>query len=359
MKLSRRKFLTAAGMSAVYMKTHAKGSNFSPDIVIPEIPVIPGISHSPQIILPRTLAKDSTIGITAPASPTSMGEIANGHRALRKMGCKVVVGDTIRKSKNQYHYFSAPDEVRASEFMSFLERDDIDAILCGRGGYGIMRILPLIDFNLFKKHPKIIIGFSDITALLNAVYQRTGLVTFHGPVASVTFNSFTVNHFKQILFGQEDFQPVEVKASGGLTINEGRARGALVGGNLTMITSTLGTDYEIDTKDKILLIEEISEHPYKIDRMLTQLHLAGKLNECSGIIFGHFKGLNSRRPFYPNKSYTIKEVIEQVVKPIGKPTLIGLPFGHIKNKLTLPIGTQVEMDASKKTLTILNQSVIT
>ncbi len=356
MKLSRRKFLSVTGLSAVYMKSQAKEISVSPDIIIPEIPEIP---NSEKILLPKALAKDSTVAITAPASPTSMGEIAKGYKALKKMGCKIVVGDTIRKSRNQYRYFSAPDEVRALELMEFLKRDDIDAILCGRGGYGIMRILPMIDFNLFKEHPKIIIGFSDITALLNAVYQRTGLVTFHGPVASVTFNSFTVNNLKKILFASSSFEPVEIKVPRGLTINGGSASGTLVGGNLTMLTSTLGTDYEIDTKDKILLIEEVSEHPYKIDRMLTQLLLAGKFDECNGIIFGHFKELNYRRPFYPNRSYTIKEVIDQVVKPVGKPTLIGLPFGHVKNKLTLPIGTQAEMDATKKTFSILNQSVIT
>lgn len=362
MKHNRRKFLSILAASAFAGSAFAgKFSANSHDIdahaIITGLDELNKLALSNKPILPPALKSGDTIAITAPASPTSYWEMRKSIKALKKLGYKIEVGDTITKRKSKYRYLSAPDEVRATEFMEYVERPDVKCILCGRGGYGVSRILPLLDFNAIRNNPKIIIGFSDITALLNAVYFISGVVSFHGPVAASTFNQFTINYFQKILAPNPEFLPIVIKYSTIKTINPGTACGKLIGGNLSMLAGTLGTPYEIDTRDSILFIEEVSEHPYKIDRMLTQLWLAGKLQACKGIIFGYFKGLNSRRSFYPGGSFTIKQVIDNRIKPLGIPAVLGMPIGHVKSKLTLPIGINAELNSSDKTLTILETSV--
>ncbi len=320
--------------------------------------VAPRKVHSElPIILPPALKKGAKLAITAPASPTTYWEMRYSLKELKRIGLEIEVGDTIKKRQSKYRYLSASDEERASEFMDFINRDDIDGIMCGRGGYGVMRILPMLDFDAIARNPKPVIGYSDITALLIAIYNKTRIVTFHGPVAISTFNDYTMNHFRKILLNSEKFEPVKSSYSTMETFVEGKASGRITGGNLSMLVGTLGTPYEIDTKDSLLFIEDVSEHAYKIDRMLTQLLLAGKIQDANGISIGYFKGLNSRRPFYPGGSFTIKEVLDQLIKPIGKPTILGMPIGHVKSKLTMPIGIQAVMDAVERTFTILETSV--
>lgn len=312
---------------------------------------------NPVRILPISLSKGDTIGITAPASPTNAWEIRHSVNKLKSMGFKIDIGETIKNRKEKYKYLSAPDDVRAAEFMEFVKRDDIKAILCGRGGYGITRILPMLDFDEIKSNPKIIIGFSDITALLNAIYLKTGLVCFHGPVAASTFSNYTTDYLEKVII-KSKFKPIVCSSSNTITINPGIATGKLIGGNLSMLSGTLGTEYEIDTNGAIIFIEEVDEHPYKIDKMLTQLWLAGKFEDCCGIVVGYFKGLNSRRSFYPGGSYTIKEVLVERIRKFNVPAFQGLQIGHVKDRFTLPIGIKAELDADNKSLTILEPSVI-
>ncbi len=309
-------------------------------------------------ILPNALRPGSKIAITAPASPTSLGEIAGTIKILKNLGCSVEVGDTIKNKTSAFRYLSNSDDTRAKEFMDFVERKDIDCILCGRGGYGVMRILNLLDFEKIKNNPKIIMGFSDITALINSIYNISGLVSFHGPVASTPFDNFTLDYFKKVVYQSAKFSPVQFHSENITIINKGEAEGKLVGGNLRMLISTLGTPYEINTEGSILFIEEVSESAYQIDRMLTQLILSGKLTDCNGIILGQFKDLDKRTSFFPTKSFTIREVLEQVIIPLKIPAIYGMPFGHIQNKLTLPIGTQAELNANKKNFSIVEPSVI-
>lgn len=310
------------------------------------------------ITIPQGLQKGSKVAITAPASSTSMGEIARGARFFKNLGCEIVVGDTIKKYKSSTKYFSAQDDVRAKELMQFYEDQTVNCIIAARGGYGSLRILPLLDYDIIKKNPKILIGFSDISALLNAVFKKTGIINFHGPVASSNFDNFTANNLKNAITLSKEFKKVVNKFPSMTVINEGLAQGRLVGGNLTVITSLLGTEYEIDTEDSILFLEEISEHPYKIDRMLTQLWLSGKFDNCKGIIFGYFHSIDSRRNFYPGYSFTIRQVIELRIKPLGVPSVIGLPIGHnSKMVMTLPIGSLAEIDTKNKTLTLIEPSV--
>jgi muramoyltetrapeptide carboxypeptidase len=275
----------------------------------------------------------------------------------------VVLGKLVNRRMN---YLSAPDEARADELNAMLNDDSIDAILCGRGGYGVMRMLPMVDFEAIRRNPKAVIGYSDITALVNAIYSLTGVAAFHGPVASSAFDAFTLKHFPSVLFSKKaagtaeessEFQEISIESSRASTIVHGVGRGRLVGGNLTLVTATLGTPYEIDTTGALLFLEEVSEEPYRIDRMLTQLWLAGKLQSCKAIAIGQFKNTEARRDPTFDVSYSLREVLETRFKPLGIPTVYGLPIGHIRSKLTVPIGVLAELDATAGRLTLLEPAV--
>ena len=315
-------------------------------------------------LLPPALKKGSTIGITAPASGVDNGEIQEGIALLKASGYSIVLGNTLTR---KYGYLSAPDTERAAEFMEFVERPDIDCILCARGGYGVMRILPMLDFGVIRSNPKIIIGYSDITALLVAITKLSNVITYHGPVASSTFDSFTVDYFKKalckpvsdenIVSGTDEFKPITFSDSRMITLTDGVAKGRLTGGNLSMIVATLGTPYEIDTKDSLLFLEDIAEEPYRIDRMLTQLWLAGKLQQCSGIILGQFKNCEAKRIPGFEVSFSLQEVLESRITSLGIPAVHGLPIGHVKSKMTIPLGVMAELNAAGKSFTILESPV--
>lgn len=364
--MDRRKFIAAAGLSSISLsKLFARQDNILQDtlqktsldsIAIDKTEVINTVLAQKRIF-PKALQKGSRIGIITPASPTSMSGIGESYRALKRLGLELEVGNLIKRPKNNYRYFAGSEEQRLDELNAYVLREDIDCIFFGRGGYGIMRLLDKIDFDIFKKYPKIYIGFSDLTPLLYMISQKTGLVTFHGPVASTTFNNFTKKSFIDTLWNGNEFKPVKIINPNAYNYNDAVVEGEMVGGNLSMISSTIGTDYEIDCKGKILMLEETSEQPHVIDRMLTHLALAGKFDECLGIVFGYFALMNTHRPFYPNRSYTVKEIIEQVVVPYGKPILAGMPFGHTKDKAIMPMGSKVEFDTKNKKLTLIEQPV--
>lgn len=299
-------------------------------------------------ILPRGIGRGSTIGIVAPASAAFSSEIRDFVALCAAWGVKTKLGRNISRRSG---YLSAPDEKRAAEFMEFIEDPTVDAVVCARGGYGVMRILPLLDFAAIRQAGKVIMGFSDITALLVAVNQMSGLVTFHGPVASSSFDSFTVQSLESVILRTQP--PKAFQDQRLTTIQPGLAQGRLTGGNLAMVVSTLGTRYEIDTRDAILFLEEINEEPYRIDRMLTQLWLAGKLQTCKAIAFGNFRNCEAKGISITGPSFTLEHVFHERIAPLGVPAIYGLPFGHVKSKLTLPIGIQAELDATKKQLTLL------
>lgn len=309
-------------------------------------------------VLPKSLKDGSKVAITAPASPVSLWELRNTTKDLRRMGLEVEIGDTIKKHDKNYRYLSASDQERAGEFMKYIESPEIDCILAGRGGYGVMRILPLLDYDVIKNNPKIIVGFSDITALLIAISVKTGLVTFHGPVGVVDFNAYTTLYFKKMLYNYEKFEPITISNRRYDVINEGICSGRLTGGNLTLVVATLGSEYEINTEDAILFLEDVTVEPYHIDRMLTQLWLAGKFEKCKGVIFGDFKGLDARKNFYPTRSFTRRQVIYSRMKDVGVPAIIGAEIGHDNNKITMPLGTNAMLNATERSFTILEPSVV-
>ncbi|MBS1562459.1 MAG: LD-carboxypeptidase [Bacteroidetes bacterium] len=310
-----------------------------------------------SLLLPKGLAKGSTIGVVAPASSVSSADMREFAATCSQFGWNVKFGPNVTKRNG---YLSAPDAERAREFMTFIEDPSVDGIICARGGYGVMRILPMLDFSVIRDARKTIMGFSDITALLIAAYQLGGLVTFHGPVASSTFDEFTVASMMDCIA-----TPTNEPRRGGTTFKDDRltvlgsgvARGRLVGGNLAMIASTLGTRYEIDTTGAILFLEEISEEPYRVDRLLTQLWLAGKLQACAGIALGNFRDCESKGLSFSEPSFTLQQVLEERISSLGIPAVYGLPFGHVKSKLTLPLGVEAELDATSRTFRLVQPSV--
>lgn len=309
-------------------------------------------------ILPKGLEKGkSKIAITATSSAVSAYEMREAINFFKQEGLDFVIGKTVMND-NSYRYLSASDDERAKEFMEFVEDDTIDCIIGGRGGYGVLRILEKLNFPKIRKNPKIIVGFSDVTALITPIFELTGLITFHGPVAISSFNNFTQDYFKKVLFTNQNFKPIVATEPSAIVINEGTAEGYLKGGNLRMIASLLGTPYEPNLENSILFLEDVSEPAYKIDRMLSQLILSGKLDKCNGIIFGQFDDLKKRQHFNPGYSFTILEVIEQLLGERKIPIMIGMPFGHIKDKITLPIGIKAKIDTNNRSITILEPSVI-
>ncbi len=354
---SRRKFLGLAGGAAIAGIAAAKqggGGSHGSDDSPAEINK-PDISADKNAKYPKALVKGSKVAITAPASGTSMGEVSRGAKFFREMGCEVVIGKTISERTFEFQYLSAPDESRAAELMEYITDPTVNCILCARGGYGVLRILPFLDFDMITQNPKIYIGYSDITALINSINAKTGIITFHGPVASSFYNEFSRKSIRGILFENPKFEPVSISNKKAETVVPGMARGRLAGGNLSLMVSLLGTPYDIDTRGCILLLEDSFTEPYIIDRMITQLWLAGKLQACSGIAIGNFQGIDARRSFYPGRSYTIREVLQMRLKQLNLPSVIDLPFGHSKDNVTLPIGAMAQLDTETKSLIILEK----
>lgn len=301
----------------------------------------------------KSLKFGNTIGLISPASPEEPDKIKKSIEFLKEQGFKVKEGKHLY---DKLGYLAGTDKDRAKDLMDMFLDDSVDMILCVRGGYGCMRILPLLDYGTIKKNPKIFIGFSDITTLLNKLTQQCGLITFHGPMGTSNLeDSETLKSFLSTLMN--GYRPYKLKNPENISLNcntRGIAEGKIVGGNLSLIASTLGTPYEIDTKGNILFIEDISEQPYAIDRYLTQLFLAGKLQECSGFIIGQFTKCSL--PNY-DRSLTLNDIIKDRIISLKKPTLSNFMSGHDYPKLTIPIGAKARIDCYKGEIDILEPVV--
>jgi muramoyltetrapeptide carboxypeptidase len=309
-----------------------------------------------KYVKPKALCTGDTIGIIAPASPLDREYVDQAVALFQGFGYQIKLGESVYQS---YGYLSGSDACRATDVEQMFADSTVKAIICMRGGYGTTRILDLLDYDMIQKKPKIFVGYSDITALHLALQKRAGLVTFQGPVLSELATSYDPLSWYTL------FQHItESKAFGvyrepadmfQFTITDGMAEGVLVGGNLSLLTSTMGTPYEIDTKGKIWLIEDVDEQPYRIDRMLTQFRSAGKLQEANGIIFTDFANCE---PVRPDKSLTIQQILHDIVKPLGIPAYFGLKAGHCSPNLTIPLGVKARMDATAGSLEILEPSVV-
>lgn len=301
----------------------------------------------------KRLEAGDTVGMVAPASPSESSKAEKAIKYITSMGYKVKTGKSVFSRRG---YLAGEDEVRAYDINSMFADDEISAVFCLRGGYGSQRILDLLDFQLIENNPKIFMGYSDVTALLNAVYQKCGLITFHGPMGgdfSGGLEKQTKRAMKSLL---ESIEPIGeiLNPQTPEVVSEGSGQGVLVGGNLSIVAASLGTPYEIDTSDRILLLEDVFEEPYSVDRMLTQLRLAGKLMDASGIILGDW---GKSEPEDREKSLSLEEVFDDIFKGIGKPVLKGFKIGHCKPNITVPIGALASIDTETATVRILESAV--
>ena len=310
------------------------------------------------MIKPKKLQFGDTIGIIGASGAVRVeGAVGRAVEYAKSMGFKVKLGESANA---KYGYLSGSDELRAKDVNAMFADPEVKAIVSTRGGYGTMRMLDLLDYELIRNNPKIFIGFSDITAMHIAFHERCGFVTFHGPMATSWNDCMHMDFVRESFFSavMNDFPMGDLMNAPGYherrTVNPGCAEGILVGGNLSLIAGTIGTPYEINTKDRILFIEEVGERTYCVDRMLTQLRLAGKFEDCAGVVFGDF---NDCPVEYPNFGLTLEEVIRDCASTCGKPMFTGLQAGHVTPAITLPLGARVRMDADNCRLTVLENAV--
>ena len=319
-------------------------------------------SPNETLMRPGRLKKGDRIALVTPGSYITEEEKQESIDNIRNLGFNVDYSDRLMQKNG---YFSATDEERAADLNEMFERKDIQGIMCARGGYGCARILPYLDYELIRTNPKPFIGFSDVTALHYAIYKNCRLITFHGPVGVSTFSQFSTTNFNKVLLEPEDeFELVNSGSSnnynhyGITTIAEGNAIGELIGGNLSIVASLIGTDYDIDFKGKIVFLEEFIEEPYRIDRMLTQMLQAGKFNNVAGIALGVFKMCESDKinPSFEN-SFNLMEVLKDRLGNLGIPVVYGLSFGHVVDKFTLPVGVKAELNTERQQLKLLEPAV--
>jgi muramoyltetrapeptide carboxypeptidase len=315
---------------------------------------------SRRVIKPKRLSAGDTVGLVLPASAAfEHDDVQIAKEQMELLGFKVVIG---AHALDRHGYFAGKDRDRADDLNRMFADDRIAGIVCYTGGWGSPRVLPYLDYDLIARKPKVLIGYSDITALLNAIFQRTGLVTFHGPVGSSTFDAYTIDNFRKVLMTPEPaglLAPPAKKATDLidktnriLRLSGGKASGRLAGGNLTMLASLMGTPYEIDTNGAILFLEDIREDLYRVDRMLTQLALGGKFDAMAGLAFGRCTDCGYKGP-----SFSLEDILRDRFGSLRKPALSGLSFGHIEQKLTLPVGVLATLDGDAGTLTVEESAV--
>ena len=275
---------------------------------------------------------------------------------LAALGLKTKLG---RNAKARHGYMAGTARERVEDLHAAFADNSVAGLFCLGGGYGTERLLDSLDYALIRRNPKILVGYSDITGLHLAIGRKAGVVTFHGPVAMSALPPWTLEYFRKALFVSEPIcelgNPPETDPLAPTfprhTVAPGRARGPIAGGNLTLISTTMGTPYEIETKGRILFLEDTGEAPYRVDRMLVQLKLAGKLAEAAGIVWGTCTDcVPSNSSFEINLS--MSDLLDEILGDLGKPVLAGLVFGHTKEKVTLPMGVECELDAGEKKVTI-------
>ncbi|HTD05866.1 LD-carboxypeptidase [Undibacterium sp.] len=315
-------------------------------------------------IYPKRLKPGDTIGLVSPAAATYEREpVEIAIETMQALGFKVKQSPYLRA---RYGHFGGTDAQRAEAVNSMFADDSVDGILALTGGSGCNRIVDKLDYALIRKRPKFFGGYSDLTSLVNAIQAQTGLVTFHSPVAASEWNEFSVSHFRaMVMEGQAPLlrNPNGPKERGDNlvqtqdrihTLRGGRARGPLVGGNLAVLTSLAGSAYWPDFRGAILFLEEVNEYIYRVDRMLSQLRLSGALQQVRGVVIGKFTKCT------PGEGYgtlTLDEVFDDYFLPLNIPVFSGATIGHIKQKFTMPVGCEVEMDADAGSIQLLRPAV--
>jgi len=305
----------------------------------------------------RALRKGDRIGMIAPSGGASEPDRPDrAAAALAALGFEVVAGPSCRGS---YGYLAGPDALRAADLDAFFADPSIAGIVCMKGGYGAPRILDALDYAAIARNPKPLVGYSDVTGLHLAIGKLCGMPTFHGPMPSSDMlpelDEYSRRSWLAALCSTSPLGRIE-EPEGPVRMARlvgGRARGPIVGGNLSLVAATMGTPYQVDARGKLLLLEDIDEAPYRVDRMLTQLRLAGVFRDCAGVILGDFKNCETA----PGKpTLTLMQVFEDTIAAAGKPAVYGLRAGHCSPAITLPLGVEALLDADEPRLEILESA---
>ena len=344
--MNRRQFVQSLGIAAVAS----------------QVPAAPAAAASP--VRPKRLSAGDTIALVSPASATFNSlDVQIARESLQALGFKVRQGEHMME---RHGYLAGADKARADDINRAFADRSVAGIHAIRGGWGSARLLPYLDFDEIRRNPKVLIGYSDITALLLAIHAKTGLVTFHGPIGLGRWDGWSLEYYRAVLMGagavtysnkqgisgeRNSLVQVEFRT---LTHAPGRARGRLLGGNLTVLTAILGSPYLPDWDDAILFCEDVGEDLYRVDRMFTQLKLAGVLSKIKGFVFGTCSECGPGEGY---ASLTLEEIIRDHVKPLGVPAWQGAMIGHAQPQWTLPVGAQVEIDASAATIKLLEPAV--
>jgi len=310
---------------------------------------------------PPRLKEGDTVGLINPAGVTYYpDEVKIAEETFAALGLKMKPG---RHLLDRYGYLAGTDQARAADVNDMFADSEVNALVSLRGGWGCNRLLDKLDYKMIRKNPKILMGYSDVTSLLIALNAKTDLVTFHGPVGTSTWNKFSTDHVRRLLFDGETYTLENPKEKGDnltqvddriWTINSGTAQGRLSGGNLTVLAAMVGSEYLPNWKGRILFLEDIGEDIYRIDRMLTQLKLSGILDQLSGFVFGKCTRCE------PGEGYgalTMVEVFNDHIKPLGIPAWYGSMIGHIEDKFTIPLGVEAEIHADSGSIRLLESAV--
>lgn len=311
----------------------------------------------PGRLLPVALRPGDTVALVSPSSATDERiNLQLSREVMEALGLKVKTGEHYAARRG---HLAGSDAQRASDLNAAFADPEVRAVVAVRGGAGAARLLPLLDYDVIRANPKALLGYSDITALHCAIQAKTGLVSFHGPNGTGSWNSFNADQFRRLFFGRELLHyrnPVDAgdelvqRRNRTLTIAGGRARGELVGGNLAVLSALAGSPYMPDFEGKILFLEDVSEAPYRIDRMLTTLRLTGALDAIAGFIFGECTDCDPGEGF---GSLTLDQIFDDHVRPLGIPAYRGALIGHIPRQFIVPVGGRVEMDADAGSFRLL------
>ncbi|MFL6228222.1 MAG: LD-carboxypeptidase [Pyrinomonadaceae bacterium] len=322
-------------------------------------------ANAARLIKPKALRAGDLVGVIAPATSVPDPErLALVEPTLKYFGLRARVGKYVASGSG---HVSRSVSERLDDLHAMFRDPEVKAIFCIRGGYGSMQLLDRIDYDLVRRNPKVFLGYSDITALHLAFNRHANLTTFHGPIVLSSFTDYTKQNFRRALFDTKPLGKLSNPAESNTlrpehplrTIRGGMATGQLVGGNLSLVTALLGTPYEIETRGRILFLEDVGEEPYRIDRMLSQLRLAGKLEQAAGIVFGECSECqpNDYKPSFAWDA-TLGEVLDNILGSARVPAFTGLTIGHTADQLTLPLGVQATLNADEKTLELTEAGVV-
>ena len=342
--MNKRDFMKSAALAAALLPL----SGFNGAVAAPS-----GNRH----LLPPPLNPGDTVALVSPSKATDEAlDLQIAQEVMQALGFKVKTGQHLASRRG---HLAGTDAERAGDLNAMFADPQVKAIICLRGGSGAARLLPLLDYDLIRRNPKVLLGYSDITALHNAIHAQTGLVTFHGPNGTGSWNAFNADQFRRVFFNRELMQYQNVIDAKGelaqrqnrtITLSGGKAQGELIGGNLTVLTALAGSPYLPKFDGKILFLEDVGEAPYRIDRMLSTLKLMGALDRISGFIFGECTDCDPEGGF---GWLTMDQIFEDHIKPLKIPAYRGAMIGHIRQQFIVPVGGKVEMDADAGTFRML------